>query len=545
MIRRFFAFALVVVFLHACRTPQLANGSGESKSEVLAASDNSVSLLNFDQEFFFGIATAPAHAEDKLDDVWLEFARDTKKNGVKAWQNAGYPELRLNFWSDYKTEIDLAKELGITVFRMGVDWGRLVPQAPIDSCKMQAQPCYSGISDKAALDHYKKIVSYARSQGMSVMMTLFHHSPPRWLSDLKVDRNGKTNSGGWTNPDAPFYFEAFSRDVVEALKAEVDFWVIFNEPAIFASLAYGAGIWPPAEGMDYLGLFKVGWFEGRVLKAFNFMVDAHKRVYRLIKQIDTISSGDQETRRLGPAFVGVAHNVSYQTSRSFLGQRIADYLRSTLNYQFIDGVIDSLDFLGLNYYGEEVVATSGVPPVPDKEYSESGRAVNPQGLYLTLMQFYERYLTKRKLPVIITENGISDSTDILRPSYLIEHLLALGAARAEGVPIIGYIFWTLSDNWEWADGYCPKFGLASVDRSTVRLRRTRRPSFELYKKIIKYRSLTQKQRDEAWGLVSSNFGKNRPFCRSADGKNSLDEPIPRAIVETDWRFSLPAETSKP
>lgn len=552
MIRQSPNFALIIATLTlmslptACRTP--ADGSqANAIGEQIFASDDSASpaLVTYDQDFLFGVATAPAHVEDELDDVWLEFAKDKKKNGVKAWHNAGYPELRLKFWTDYKTEIDLAKHLGVKVFRMGIDWGRLVPKQPINTCPEASVPCFSGIQDQAALAHYREIIRYVRKQGMSVMLTLFHHSPPVWLSKLKVDHAGKGNSGGWTNPDAPLYFEAFSRDAVTALKADVDIWVIFNEPAIFASLAYGAGIWPPAEGTNYLAMFKIGLFEGAVLKAFNYMIDAHKRVYAAIKSIDNVSTNDAATRKLGSAYVGIAHNVGYHTARNLVSRPIASYMRTTLNYQFIDGIIEQLDFLGLNYYGEEPISPTGVPPVPEKEYSESGRAVNPQGFYITLMQFYERYLKKRNIPVFITENGISDETDVLRPSYLIEHLLALDAARAKGVDVMGYVFWTISDNWEWADGYCPKFGLVAVDRTTPQLKRTRRPSFELYRKIVETRRISQKQRDDAWDIVKANVGRDRPFCRSSDGQNSLDFADSRAFVNSDWRFTIPAETPVP
>ena len=496
-------------------------------------------VASFGTDFFFGIATAPAHVEDQLDDIWLEFAQDGSKNGVKAWRNAGHPELRLKFWTQYKTEVDLAKRLGVKVFRMGVDWGRLVPTQPANTCPGEAEICPAPGLDPVALAHYQEIVRYVRSQGMAVMMTLFHHSPPKWLSQLNVDHAGKKNMGGWTNPDAIPYFESFSRSVAEAFKSDVDLWVIFNEPAVFAALAYGAGIWPPAQGMNFLAMFKVGSLEGATARAIDHMVAAHNRVYKAIKTIDTVTTADSAVQGRGPAYVGIAHNVGYQTSRGPIGKLIANYLRGTMNYRFIDGVINSLDFLGLNYYGEEIVSAAGVPPVPDKEYSESGRAVNPQGFYLTLKAFSDRYFKQRKIPIIITENGISDSTDLLRPAYLVEHLLAVDAARADGLPIIGYVFWTLSDNWEWADGYCPKFGLVGVDRSTPALARSLRPSFGLYRDIIATGRITTEQRDRAWGLVTSNVGRARPFCRSADGKNSLDVPGQRNIINLDWRFRRP------
>jgi beta-glucosidase/6-phospho-beta-glucosidase/beta-galactosidase len=520
-----------------CRTPNKA-----PTSDVLA--DSNAVLATFPSDFLFGVATAPAHVEDQLDDIWLEFAKNREKNGVKAWTNAGYPELRLKFWTDYETEIDLAATTGSKVFRMGVDWGRLVPRKPRNTCPGSTKPCYEGILDQEALQHYQAMVAYVRKKGMSPMMTLFHHSPPKWLNDIRIDSKGKENVGGWTNNDAPDYFLAFVKDVVLSLKKDVDIWVIFNEPAVFSSLAYGAGIWPPAKGMDYLSMFKIGSIEGNVARSNSNMIKAHNAAYLLIKQFDTVETGDAATAKYGPASVGIAHNVGYHTGRGALGVAIASYMRSQLNYSFIDGVIEHLDFLGLNYYGEEVISGGGVPPVSDKEYSESGRAVNPTGFYLTLKAMANRYITgrvKRNIPIWITENGISDATDVLRQPYLIEHLLALKAAQDDGIPIAGYVFWTVSDNWEWADGYCPKFGLYAVDRSTSELKRTARPSLGLFQSIIKTREISAEVRASAWQNLVDHFDKPRPFCRSADGQNSLDLPVDRPFVRTDWRFSRPQE----
>jgi beta-glucosidase/6-phospho-beta-glucosidase/beta-galactosidase len=169
---------------------------------------------------------------------------------------------------------------------------------------------------------------------------------------------------------------------------------------------------------------------------------------------------------------------------------------------------------------------------PDLEYSESGRAIYPEGLYLLLKEVHRRF---PEPPVIVTENGISDSTDILRPSYMIEHLQAVAQARAEGVPVEGYIFWTLSDNLEWADGYCPKFGLAAVDRAHG-LRRLPRPSYDLFRIIVTTREITAAMRREAREKVDAHVGENRPFCRSEDGFTPLDAPIERKILSQNWRF---------
>ncbi|PWA34230.1 Glycoside hydrolase, catalytic domain-containing protein [Artemisia annua] len=132
-------------------------------------------------------------------------------------------------------------------------------------------------------------------------------------------------------------------------------------------------------------------------------------------------------------------------------------------FPFLDDKAEKMDFIGINYYGQEVICGTGLKLVESDEYSESGRGVYPDGLFRVLLHYNERY-KHLKIPFIITENGISDETYLIRKPYIIEHLLAIYGAMMMGVRVLGYLFWTTSDNWEWADGYGPKFGLVAVDR---------------------------------------------------------------------------------
>lgn len=517
---------------------------GGSKADIDTSSFTSTSKngknysFSDQSEFFFGIATAPAHVEDELDDIWLDFATG-KKRGVKAFHNAGFPEKRLNFWTEPEVELDLAQELGTKVFRLGVDWGRLMPHKPgTKLCGENGTAlCPNGIQDQKALARYKEIVQMIRERGMAVMMTLYHHSMPKWSMKLDGNRGWSSRRNTITN-----YFVAFARDVAKEFAADVDYWIIFNEPAVYASLSYGMGIWPPGNGMDPTAIFDIGILKGKTQRAMDNMITAHNKAYKVIKEVDTITTGDTFIKDVGPSYVGIAHNIAFYTSGGLLDKATAMFLRSLMNYEFLDGVVKNLDFMGLNYYGEEIVKGISVPPQDNKEYSESGRAINPNGLYNLLIEFNNRYSQKRRklgqkpLPIIITENGISDASDKIRPLYLTEHLAAIAKAKSQGVPVEGYIFWTISDNWEWADGYCPKFGLVSVDRSTPELIRTKRGSFNLYKDIVTTGKLYDSQREDAFNHLVKNYGTDRPFCRSSDGKNSLDVPEIHKVKKLDWRF---------
>lgn len=129
----------------------------------------------------------------------------------------------------------------------------------------------------------------------------------------------------------------------------------------------------------------------------------------------------------------MAHNIAYMSPAGVFDVPLSWLSDRTVTFPFIDSIRSSIDFVGLNYYGQEFFQGTSVGVMREEEYSDSGRAVYPDGLYHMVKAFYKRY----KLPIIITENGVADETDAIRPSYLLEHLLAIGAAREEGVPIAG------------------------------------------------------------------------------------------------------------
>jgi beta-glucosidase/6-phospho-beta-glucosidase/beta-galactosidase len=492
--------------------------------------DPAIANFGTQRDFFFGLATAPAHVEDNLEDGWIRFGRQGK---IAAFKNHFEPEKRTLFWSNPEPDLNLAQESNAKVLRLGVDWGRLVPHKPgSNNCDGICEP---GVQDKAALSRYKDIVKMARARGLSVMMTLFHHSMPVWAIDV----------GGWTNPEMVSHFEAFTADIVKEFASDVDLWITVNEPAPFLLFTYVAGMWPGGpEKPDFKQLLNFPGAKGAYSRAFDNLVEAHRRAYKTIRALDT-TFADPKLPGAAPARVGIAHNVTWSVPARIIDIVGASFFDSIAKYAFPDAVADSLDFLGLNYYGREIVKGTSVRLSPNKEYSESGRNIYPQALHTLIKQFHDRYnfdsfarSRRPPLPFIITENGIADSTDILRPSYIIEHLLAIAEARKEGVPIQGFVHWTISDNMEWLDGYCPKFGLAEVKRDQG-FRRVKRDSFHLFANIAKSGIITQGQRDAAWSRVVSNIGTPHPMCRAADGKSSLDVPIMRPIVRDDWRFVQP------
>ncbi len=453
------------------------------------------SASSFPSSFFFGLATAPAQIEDQLDDIWKAWG---EKGKSKAFLNQVSPHDRLRFWTQPEVELDLATQSGISVYRFGVEWGRVMPR-PHEF-------------DLSVIKRYHEMMAMVKKRNLKIMLTLMHHSVPKWAQE----------SGGWHQDEMQKHFVEFSQRMIQEFSKDVDYWLTFNEANVFVSLAYASNMWPPGENLGFTSLLEIGPWRGKALKAMDRMTDAHNEVY---------SWAHQQYPNIK---IGIAHNMAYYTSKSWLGKISASQIDRMMNWRFPERIKKHMDFFGFNYYGAEWIKGATIDIDPVEEYSEAGRAIYPQGLYYILKQIDERF---KGLPIIITENGIADALDILRPAYIIEHLEAIEKAMKENVPVIGYIYWTLSDNMEWSDGYCPKFGFFGVERSN-NFKRVARPSFELYRTIATTKMVTQEMRDLSWLLVQKSINLERPFCRADDGVTALDEPKKRRIVKKDWRFSL-------
>lgn len=486
-------------------------------------------LAQFDPDFLFGLATAAAHVEEPAPgDPWVKFAEE---GHVSAYKNIPKAKERLRFLSEPEVEIDLAAETGVKLFRLGLEWSRLVPKHPAQLTDR--------IQNHTALQQYRQICKMIQQRGMKVMLTLFHHAIPAWSAD----------EGGWTNAKTKQYFMSFAQAAFEALHDVVDFWVTFNEPHIFALITYCQGLWPPGPAksgveqalcmrgavpgyMDYAGEFML---------AMKNMEAAHNSFYMWAH-----SPARGKLNRKSPK-VGIAHNTAHNEAQNILSAASAHVANSLFKFGFTDAVKGHLDWLGLNYYGREEVGLSASVISDDKEYSESGREIYPDGLYTVLKEYHDRYahdkdwpsaVTGNLPPIIITENGVADDADIVRPSYIVEHLLALRQAQRDGINVVGYVHWTISDNWEWHMGYCPKFGMVAVDRSTPDFKRSVRASYKLWTSIVKAKAVTQKLRLEAWNEVRLAIlqGDVRQWCLKEDGTGA-DEPGTRKVSNHDWRFA--------
>ena len=293
-------------------------------------------------------------------------------------------------------------------------------------------------------------------------------------------------------------FARFSRAAVAALGDLCTLWVTVNEPNVLVAHAHLLGVWPPATRSPVAAL-----------RACYRLLEAHVAAYRALKE----ARGDR-------ARVGIAHHLRVTQPRrpDSLGDRAAAAtFGAVFNDSFAAAVcegpgsalVDDLiarstgfhvadargtqDFFGINYYSRDVVRISarhagemfvarGVPR--GAEVSDLGWEIYPEGLGTVVREWARR----SGLPVYVTENGIADAADAKRGSFLVRHLAELARCLDEGVDVRGYFHWSLLDNFEWAEGFEPRFGLCAVEYSTQR--RTVRASGRLYARIARARVLS-------------------------------------------------------
>ncbi len=381
-------------------------------------------MKKFPQNFLWGAATSAHQVEGQNihNDWWLaEQSRALKEASGSACRH----------YELYAQDFTIAKELNHNCHRFSIEWSRIEPQ--------------EGKFDASEIEHYRKVIFELKSKGIEPIVTLHHFTNPIWFSQ----------KGGWTKSSLQKYFLRFVDRIVCEFADQVKFWITINEPLIYSSHAYLLGVWPPKE----CSLFKTAKV------TFN-MASAHIKAYRIIHKI-------YREKSLEKPMVSIAANLqAFEICQPTLKNKLALYLRHKLyNLYLIEKLLrkKTLDFIGINYYGRNLadvrswkirsllLDTCGYNHHPLRKNS-LGWDIYPRGLYKLLMA-----LKRYHLPILITENGICTEDDNLRWDYIREHLEELHQAIDQEVEVLGYIYWSLIDNFEWDKGFSPRFGLVHVD----------------------------------------------------------------------------------
>jgi beta-glucosidase len=279
-------------------------------------------------------------------------------------------------------------------------------------------------------------------------VNLNHFTLPQWVAER----------GGWENDSAVIWFGRYAEKIAQNFKPlKITWWMTFNEPGVIISRGYLDGKYPPGKKISPAAAYRV----------VRNLYRAHALAYRKLHEIL-----DYPQRKV---LVGIAHYTTrYASYLSFLPDPTVFE---------IDSISGSLDYIGLNYYGLTGVRFFGNTIVEFKT------EVSPEGIY-DLVRDFQSY----GKPIIISENGIDDSADVLRPKFIVEHLFwlhrAIQDSVVKGVPIIGYFYWTFIDNYEWDRLAISRMGLVEFDIKT-RARKPR-PSAYLFRDIARVNGVTPK-----------------------------------------------------
>jgi beta-glucosidase len=400
-------------------------------------------MMKFPEGFLWGAATAAYQVEggnDRAD--WWRWEKTAGKEPSGA---------ACHHYELYELDFELAKGLHHNAHRISVEWSRVEPE--------------EGKFSEAALKHYAAVIQALRARQIEPIVTLHHFTNPVWFADL----------GGWTKKHSADYFLRFSERVVRLFAPHVRFWITINEPTIYFSHAYIFGVWPPQERSLCKGI-----------RVKDHLADAHIRVYRMIHRVY------KELQLSLPCVSISQHMQSFVPCGSGIRNKWSASLRHKLfNLELIEKFIrcKTLDFIGLNYYSRQRVETKNwglrslltdvaahdAHPV---EKNSLGWDIYPEGLRDLLLG-----LKKYKLPVMITENGICTSRDAQRWTFISEHLKYVHQAIEKGVPVTGYLYWSLLDNFEWDKGFGPRFGLIDMDYTTQQ--RTVRESAKRFAEVCR------------------------------------------------------------
>ncbi len=402
--------------------------------------------LKFPEGFKWGSATSAHQIEGDNHNDWSE------------WEKTRPPEYRsgkaCDSYNRYEEDFDIAKSLNQNIHRFSIEWSRIEPK--------------EGTFDYEAMYHYVNVVKALRARGLEPMITLWHFTNPVWFAE----------KGGWLNDDSPEIFTRYIKYVVDNLKDRVGLWITFNEAfTVYAALTKLNATWP-SRGR---GIFKF-------LKMRRNMTRAHILAYQAIKGIydvpqDTLDLSNHTSHNV---MVGIVENNVYvPDTKSFFGTQLRRLYKQLRNFYFFKKNVPYYDFIGLNYYhiSRKPTFQEKNEIIPKQEFmKEMNWEIYPEGIYHVIKD-----LSKFKKPIYITENGIADSKDELREKFIKDHLRWVWQAIHDGANVRGYIYWSLLDNFEWAEGFRPRFGLVEVNYQTFE--RKIRPSALEYAKICKENTL--------------------------------------------------------
>jgi beta-glucosidase len=430
---------------------------------------------DFGKDFNWGVAAAAYqiegawNADGKGPSVWDHFTQN-KKHKIKTRENGN---IACDFYNRYQNDIALINELNFKIFRFSTAWSRILPAG-------------TGAINQKGLDFYHKVIDSCLEKNVEPWITLYH-----WDLPLALERKG-----GWANREIINWFSEYADLLTKTYGDKVKNWMILNEPMAFTALGYLIGMHAPGKIAPT-----------KFLKAAHHTAMVQAEAARIVRSNvqnanigTTYSCSHIRPASDAKADKNAAHRMNSLLNRLYIEPALGlgyptdnfPYLKNINNF-VKEGDMEKLkfefDFIGLQNYTQVVtkhaafipfLAANQVKPerrgVQAENITEMGWEVYPEGIYNIIKQF-SKY--KNIPPIIITENGAAFKDkvetdgkikDNERIAFFKKYLAEVLRAKKEGIDIRGYFVWTLMDNFEWAEGYKPRFGLVHVDFETQKRR---------------------------------------------------------------------------
>jgi beta-glucosidase len=466
--------------------------------------------------FRFGASSAATQIEDMNTNTdWYKWTDPKQLNPSNARVFVGDA---VKGYTMAIEDVKLLQALHVDSYRFSIEWARVEPQ--------------KGVIDETAMQHYSDLLDALKAAGIRPNVTIHHFSNPVWVDDPAdhACTNGPspTNLCGLDHPTGgPMVVQAMADHatlLAQRFGDRVDDWATLNEPVNYVLASYGAGMFPPGKS----DLFTDP--TGKFVTAIRNYIAAHAAMYKAIKAADTIDAdGDGVAASVGftkEAAEWVASRGG-ASSTAMIDVSARDRIEWLYQYMFVEairqggldsklsGTIDephpewkgTLDWLGVQYYFRAGVTGSPAifpPPISATPcYSGIGGSAcippldptyyvpvmqyehDPAGLYAVLTDFAKRW---PGLPLIVTESGIATQVGARRAEVVVRALEQIDRARRDGADVRGYYHWSIFDNFEWALGFVPRFGLYTVDYTTYA--RTPTEGATVFGQIAQSRKLT-------------------------------------------------------
>ena len=391
-------------------------------------------MRQFPEGFLWGAATAAHQIEgNNINSNWWVHENEPGTTIVEPSGDAA------DSYHRYREDIRLLAELGLNSYRFSIEWARIEPER--------------GMLSRASVDHYRRMVDACHEFGLEPIVTLMHFTVPRWFE----------RDGFWRASDAADLFARYTELALPVVSSGVRYVCTINEPNIAAMLAGGED----AANLVAYGLPRPD------LGVAEALLESHRRSREVLSQVPGLQSGWTIATQ---AFEAADEPGAEQKKREISSSAEDWYLESAAGD----------DFIGVQAYTRNIVGPEGIrPPADDVENTLTGWEFYPPAAGIGVRAAWE---LSGNVPVMVTENGIATQDDARRIDYTRGALEGLLDCIDDGITLLGYQHWSALDNYEWASGFAPTFGLIAWDRETFE--RTPKPSARWLGEVAKSNSLT-------------------------------------------------------